>query len=50
MQITAEEQPQNNVNQKYQREVMSQGGQEKTFRILDEDGTDYGGSCIRRND
>lgn len=29
---------------------MSQGGQEKAFRILDEDGTDYGGSCIQRND
>lgn len=29
---------------------MSQGGQEKTFRILDKDGTDYGGSCFRKND
>lgn len=25
---------------------MTQGGQEKTFRILNKDGTDYGGSCI----
>lgn len=34
------------INQKHQREIMRQGGQEKTFGILDEDEKDYGGTCI----